>query len=72
LIRGRHRQFPEYHTSGDNLRFVSGERMAESLAILRASVSVLEGNVRYQNLAPFGEPQLVAAASIAPWGNEHP
>lgn len=58
LMRGRHGQFPEYHTSGDNLDFVSGERLAESLLVLRRIVDVLERNVRYRNLAPFGEPQL--------------
>ncbi|HEY0464845.1 MAG TPA: DUF4910 domain-containing protein [Polyangiaceae bacterium] len=58
LMRGRHGQFPEYHTSADNLDFVSGERMAESLSVLGDIVDVLESNVSYQNLAPFGEPQL--------------
>ena len=58
LMRGRHGQFPEYHTSGDNLGFVSGEKMAESLGVLRAIVDILEHDQRYRNLAPFGEPQL--------------
>jgi aminopeptidase-like protein len=58
LMRGRHGQFPEYHTSADNLNFVSGERLAESLGVCRQIVDLLEGNLRYQNLAPFGEPQL--------------
>ncbi len=58
LMRGRHGQFPEYHTSADNLSFVSEERLAESLGVCREIVDVLEGNQRYQNLAPYGEPQL--------------
>ena len=58
LMRGRHGQFPEYHTSGDNLDFVSGERLNESLLVLRRIVALLEANERYSNLAPFGEPQL--------------
>jgi aminopeptidase-like protein len=58
LMRGRHGQFREYHTSADNLDFVSGDNMAESLTVLRGIVDVLEGNVSYRNLAPFGEPQL--------------
>jgi len=58
LMRGRHGQFPEYHTSADNLDFVSGERLAESLGVCREIVDLLEGNQRYRNLAPFGEPQL--------------
>jgi aminopeptidase-like protein len=58
LMRGRHGQFPEYHTSGDDLAFVKPERLAESLAVLAAIVDVLEGNRRFRNLAPDGEPQL--------------
>jgi aminopeptidase-like protein len=58
LMRGRHGQFPEYHTSGDNLEFVSAERLAESWATVLDIVDVLEGNRRYRNLAPEGEPQL--------------
>jgi aminopeptidase-like protein len=58
LMRGRHGQFPEYHTSGDNLSFVSAERMAESLNVMRDIVGVLLGNATYVNLAPYGEPQL--------------
>ncbi len=58
LMRGRHGQFPEYHTSGDNPGFVSGERMAESYGVLRGVFDILEGNRRFRNLAPYAEPQL--------------
>jgi len=57
-MRGRHGMFPEYHTSADDLALVSPERLAESLAAVRDIVDVLEGNRRYRNLAPDGEPQL--------------
>ena len=58
LMRGRHGQFPEYHTSADNLAFVSAARLAESLAVVRAIVDIVEANRAYRNLAPDGEPQL--------------
>jgi aminopeptidase-like protein len=58
LMRGRHGMFPEYHTSADNLQFVSPERLVESFRIVRAIVDALEGDRKYINLAPFGEPQL--------------
>jgi aminopeptidase-like protein len=58
LMRGRHGRFPEYHTSADNLSFVSTDRMLESLGILRGVLDVLFGNATYVNLAPYGEPQL--------------
>jgi aminopeptidase-like protein len=58
LMRGRHGQFPEYHTSADNLAFVTPARMAESFDVLAKVIDVLQGNAVYENLAPFGEPQL--------------
>jgi len=58
LMRGRHGRFPEYHTSADNLSFIAPERLEESLDLVLAIVGILEGNRRYRNLAPDGEPQL--------------
>lgn len=58
LMRGRHGQFREYHTSGDDLSFVSPERMEESFRILQSIVEALDGNAAYRNRSPFGEPQL--------------
>jgi aminopeptidase-like protein len=58
LMRGRHGQFPEYHTSADNLSFISPERLAESAQVLSQIVGVVEGDRRYRNLQPYGEPQL--------------
>ena len=58
LMRGRHGQFPEYHTSGDNLGFVEPERMVESYEVVKRICLALEGNRTYRNLAPEGEPQL--------------
>jgi aminopeptidase-like protein len=58
LVRGVHGQFREYHTSADDLAFVSPERMGESLEALRSIVDVIEGNAAYRNLYPEGEPQL--------------
>jgi aminopeptidase-like protein len=60
LMRGRHGLFPEYHTSSDNLDFISPGRLAESLDVLRSIVDTLEGDEVYRNLAPYGEPQLGA------------
>jgi aminopeptidase-like protein len=58
LMRGRHGQFPEYHTSGDDLAFVSAEHLAESLDVVRSIVDIIDENRAYTNLAPDGEPQL--------------
>lgn len=58
LMRGRHGQFPEYHTSGDNLGFVAAERLAESYGVLRGALELLEHNRYYMNQQPYAEPQL--------------
>jgi aminopeptidase-like protein len=58
LMRGRHGQFPEYHTSADDLAFVSREQLGKSYHTLRQVIEILEGNRSYQNLFPYGEPQL--------------
>lgn len=58
LMRGRHGRFAEYHTSADNLAFVSARQLEDSLDACVAIVAVLDQDRRYQTLAPFGEPQL--------------
>ena len=58
LMRGRHGEFPEYHTSADDLDFVKGEQLLEALAACTGIVRGLDANRRYRNLAPHGEPQL--------------
>jgi aminopeptidase-like protein len=58
LSRSPHGEFPEYHTSADDLDFVRPEELAGSLAVVRAIIDVLERDRRTRNLSPFGEPQL--------------
>jgi Domain of unknown function (DUF4910)/winged helix-turn-helix len=50
--------FPEYHTSADNLEFVRPSLLAESFAVARDIVSLLESNTSYVNQNPKCEPQL--------------
>ena len=51
-------QFPEYHTSADNLDLVRPEALAASLDTFEAIFEILERNRRYLNLSPKCEPQL--------------
>lgn len=51
-------QYDEYHTSGDNLSFVTSEALAESFGSYLAVVNVIETNKKYYNLRPYCEPQL--------------
>ena len=56
--RTPHGEFPEYHTSADDLELVSPSSLAGSFATLLEVLAVLEGNRRYRNTNPHCEPQL--------------
>lgn len=58
LMRTPHGQFPEYHTSADNLDFVKPENLAISFSIYLAVLNILENNKKYVNQNPKCEPQL--------------
>jgi aminopeptidase-like protein len=58
LMRSPFGEYPEYHTSADNLSFIRPECLADTLAKCLAVVGILENNGTYLNLAPHGEPQL--------------
>jgi aminopeptidase-like protein len=58
LMRSVWGTFPEYHTSADNLGFISAERLGESLRICGSIIAVLENDRRYCNQYPYCEPQL--------------
>jgi aminopeptidase-like protein len=50
--------FPEYHTSADNLEFISPEKLEDSLKFCASIVEVLEQNETYLSTNPYCEPQL--------------
>lgn len=58
LMRTPNGEFPEYHTSGDNLEFVQPSLLAESFEVTLGILRVLEGNGVYTNQNPKCEPQL--------------
>jgi aminopeptidase-like protein len=58
LMRSMYGTYPEYHTSLDNLDFVSVETLLQTLAVYINCIYVLEHNRFYKNLKPFGEPML--------------
>jgi aminopeptidase-like protein len=58
LTRSPNSGYPEYHTSADNLALIHPESLAGSLAVCARAVEILEGNGRFVNTSPFGEPQL--------------
>ena len=58
FMRTPNGQYPQYHTSADDLTLVSPEALAESTLHLLNIIFTLENNHRYLNLNPKCEPQL--------------
>jgi len=58
LMRTPNGQYPEYHTSADDLELLRPESLADSLDKCLSIMHVLEHDRRYQNTCPHGEPQL--------------
>jgi aminopeptidase-like protein len=56
--RSQFGQFPEYHTSADNLDFITPEHLASSYRMICAAIEVVERNCNPINLLPKCEPQL--------------
>lgn len=56
--RTPHGEFPEYHTSADNLNFVHPECLADSFVQCLSVLRLLDNNRKYVNLNPMCEPQL--------------
>lgn len=58
LSRTPHGEYPEYHTSADDLSFVTPGELGESYRAVLEIVDALENDRCYRNLSPYGEPQL--------------
>jgi aminopeptidase-like protein len=58
LSRTPYGEYPEYHTSADNLDFVHPEFLGDSFNAVLTILQILENNRTYLNLNPKCEPQL--------------
>ena len=57
FCRSKYHEFPEYHTSGDNMDIVSPEGFEGAYDVMVKCINALEANHKYK-LKCFGEPQL--------------
>lgn len=57
IMRSKYGTYPEYHTSRDDLSFISAAGLERSFQVYRTCLEVLEHNHCYQ-VACVGEPQL--------------
>lgn len=58
LIRGAYGDYPEYHTSLDNKSLIDFEALHGTIDAYEAICRTLDRNVTFENLLPYGEPQL--------------
>jgi aminopeptidase-like protein len=70
LMRTPNGEYPEYHSSADNLSLVRPESLAHSLAVLRRVIAVIEGDATYRSRNPKGEPQLGRRGLYAAMGGQ--
>jgi aminopeptidase-like protein len=70
LMRTPNGEYPEYHSSADNLSLLRPESLAHSLTVLQRIVAVIERDAIYRNRNPKGEPQLGRRALYATTGGQ--
>ena len=70
LMRTPGGEYPEYHSSADNLSLLRRDSLAHSLALLKRIVEVLEGDAVYCSRNPKGEPQLGRRGLYASTGGQ--
>ncbi|MBN1986989.1 MAG: DUF4910 domain-containing protein [Prolixibacteraceae bacterium] len=70
LSRKPHGEFPEYHTSADDINFVAPENLSHSFVFLLKVIKLIEGNKKWLNLKPKGEPQLGKRGLYKPIGGQ--
>ncbi|MEA4907487.1 MAG: DUF4910 domain-containing protein, partial [Anaerolineaceae bacterium] len=68
LMRTPNNQYPQYHTSADNLELVRPEYLADSFEKYLKVIELIEGNRSYINLNPYCEPQLGKRGLYQPIG----
>jgi aminopeptidase-like protein len=66
--RSRFGEFPEYHTSGDNLELIGPTHLAASYRMIVTLLDVLENDAVMYNTSPKCEPQLGRRGLYAPVG----
>jgi aminopeptidase-like protein len=72
LTRSVNAGYAEYHSSADDLSLIQPQCLEQSYLTCRHIVEVLEGDGRYVNTSPKGEPQLGKRGLYGPVGGRSP
>jgi aminopeptidase-like protein len=70
LMRTPNGEYPEYHSSADNLSLLSADSLEHSLRVLQCIVGVIEGDATYLSRNPKGEPALGRRGLYATMGGQ--
>lgn len=71
LMRTPFGQYPQYHTSADDLSFISPAALTESLTLCLHAIGALQADRSYRSLSPMGEPQLGKRGLYQPIGGDN-
>ena len=58
ICKDKYYEYTFYHTSLDNLDFISAENLVQTLKLYLLTIEKLEQDKTYRSLMPFGEPML--------------
>ena len=59
IMSAKYGDYKEYHTSLDNINFISGAGLYQSYSLIKNSIEIIEKNYTYKNIYPHpGEPKL--------------
>jgi aminopeptidase-like protein len=72
LTRSVNDGYAQYHSSADDMSLISSAAIGRSLVACKAIVEVIEGNRRYTNLLPKGEPRLGKRGLYGAMGGNSP
>nr|WP_261342411.1 DUF4910 domain-containing protein [Alienimonas californiensis] len=70
LTRTPDGEYPQYHTSADDLSLLSAAGLGGTVGVCAAIFDVLEANRTYVNRKPYGEPRLGPSGLYAAFGSD--
>lgn len=71
LMRTMYGEYPEYHTSLDNMDFICPEALQGTVNMYANICHILDGNRKLLNLFPYGEPKLDKRGLYSTYGVSH-